>query len=126
MCKYMIFSKNAFYQWQKTRDLVKTNSSTDRLIQRIKFHFIDSKEIYGSYRIQKMLERENLIYARSYVSGLMQKMGLKSVLKRKHVVTTDSNHAFLIAKNELNRDFMTLELGEKWVSDSTYIRINNK
>ena len=95
-------------------------------MERIKFHFNDSKEIYGSYRIQKMLERENLIYARSYVSVLMRKMGLKSVLKRKHVVTTDSNHAFTIAKNELNRDFTTLKLGEKWVSDITYIRVNNK
>lgn len=122
----MKVSKNAFYHWQKTKDLVKTISSTDRLMERIKFHFIDSKEIYGSYRIQKMLERENLIYARSYVSVLMRKMGLKSVLKRKHVVTTDSNHAFPIAKNELDRDFSTLKLGEKWVSDITYIRVNNK
>lgn len=126
MCKCMKVSKNAFYHWQKTKDLVKISSSKDWLMERIKFHFNDSKEIYGSYRIQKMLERENLIYARSYVSVLMRNMGLKSVLKRKHVVTTDSSHAFPIAKNELNRDFATLKLGQKWVSDITYIRVNNK
>ena len=33
---------------------------------------------------------------------------------------------FPIAKNELNRDFTTLQLGQKWVSDITYIRVNNK
>ena len=77
----MKVSKNAFYHWQKTKDLVKTSSSTDKLMERIKFHFIDSKEIYGSYRIQKMLERENLIYTRSYVSLLIRKMGLKECIK---------------------------------------------
>ena len=35
-----------------------------------------------------------------------------------------SNHPFSIAKNELDRDFMSLKLGEKWVSDITYIRWN--
>jgi transposase InsO family protein len=41
------------------------------------------------------------------------------------VVTTDSNHQYLIAKNELNREFYSQKLGEKWVSDITYIRVND-
>jgi len=52
-------------------------------------------------------------------------MRLKSVLRRKYVVTTDSKHGFPIANNELNRDFTSLKLGEKWVSDITYIRVND-
>jgi len=52
-------------------------------------------------------------------------MGLKSVLKRKFVVTTDSNHVYPIVKNVLNRDFNSLEIGEKWISDTTYIRVND-
>jgi len=95
-------------------------------MERIKIHFEQSRQIYGSHRIQKMLEREGLCYARSYVASLMQKMGLKSVLRRKYVITTDSKHSFPIAENKLNRDFYSLKLGEKWVSDITYIRINDK
>jgi putative transposase len=56
----------------------------------------------------------------------MKEMGFKSVLKRKFVVKTDSNHAFPIAKNVLNRDFSSLQIGEKWISDITYIRVNDK
>jgi transposase InsO family protein len=41
------------------------------------------------------------------------------------VVTTDSNHAFPITKNILNRDFESLQIGEKWISDITYIRVND-
>lgn len=55
----------------------------------------------------------------------MKEMGLKSVLKRKFVVTTDSNHTFSIAKNVLNRDFESLQIGKKWISDITYIRVND-
>ena len=55
----------------------------------------------------------------------MQNMSLKSVLRKKYVVTTDSKHTFPIANNELNRDFTSFKLGEKWVSDITYIRVNN-
>ena len=54
----------------------------------------------------------------------MKEMGLKSVLKKKFVSTTDSNHSFPIAKNILDRNFTSIELGKKWVSDITYIRVN--
>ncbi|MFL0093067.1 DDE-type integrase/transposase/recombinase, partial [Tenacibaculum maritimum] len=55
----------------------------------------------------------------------MKELGLKSILKRKYVATTNSNHNLSIAKNELDRNFTSLKLGEKWVSDITYIRVND-
>ena len=121
----MRVSKNAYYHWVKSKDKIVFETSKMRLMERIKVIFNESREIYGSYRIQKKLEREGLIYSRSYVALLMRKMGIRSVLKRKFVVTTDSNHTFPIANNELNREFTSLKLGEKWVSDITYIRVND-
>jgi putative transposase len=55
----------------------------------------------------------------------MNKMGLKSVLRRQYVVKTDSNQTFPIANNELNRDFTSFKLSEKWGSDIIYIRVNS-
>jgi putative transposase len=55
----------------------------------------------------------------------MKEMGLKSILKRKFVITTDSKHTFPIFEYLLNRDFNSLKLGEEWVSDITYIRVEN-
>ncbi len=126
MCKCMSISKNSYYNWLNTKDLDKTNPVKTNLKERIKSIFEESREIYGSYRIKKMLERENLIYSRSYIGLLMKEMGLRSILKRKFVVTTDSKHSFPIAKNELDRNFSSLKLGEKWVSDITYIRVKDK
>ena len=126
MCKHMNISKSSYYSWIKHKgQLNKTKPSKIVLKKRIKELFEENKQIYGSCRIQKMLERESLVYSRSYIGVLMKEMGLKSVLRRKYVTTTDSNHSFPIAQNELNREFNSYELGEKWVSDITYIRVND-
>ncbi len=125
MCKSMKVSKNAYYHWVKTKDSVRLETAKMKLKERIKLIFKESRQIYGSCRIQKKLEREGLVYSRSYIGLLMKEMGLRSVLRRKYVITTDSKHAFPIANNELSRNFTSLKLGEKWVSDITYIRVND-
>ena len=97
----------------------------DHLKSRIQFHFQENRRVYGSTRIQKKLECEGLIYSISYIGKLMQQMGLKSILKQKFVVTTDSKHNNPIAENILNRDFTSYQTGKKWVSDITYISVGN-
>jgi len=125
MCICMKVSKNAYYHWVKRKDSIIPETPKEKLIDRISVIFEESREIYGSCRIQKKLEREGLIYSRSYIGLLMKEMGLRSVLKRKYVVTTDSKHSFPITNNVLDRDFSSSKLGEKWVSDITYIRVKD-
>ena len=55
----------------------------------------------------------------------MKEMCLRSVLRKKYVITTDSKHSFPIANNVLDRAFSSLKLGEKWISDITYIHVND-
>jgi len=88
--------------------------------------FNESRQVYGSLRVQKSLEREGVFYSRSYIALLMKELGLKSILSKKfRVCTTDSNHLFPLAENVLNRDFTSVQLGEKWVSDITYIKVGS-
>lgn len=121
----MKVSKNAYYHWLKNKDVVVSKTAKAFLKERIKIIFEQSREIYGSCRIKKKLEREGLFYSRSYIGLLMKELGIRSVLKRKFVVTTDANHSYLVAENESNRDFCSFKLGQKWVSDITYIRVND-
>lgn len=102
-----------------------SNEKVRLLTDRIQFIFAENKQIYGSFRIHKSLEREGFNYSRSYIAKKMKELGLKSILSRKHVITTDSNHSLPVARNILDRDFSSLELGKKWISDITYIRVNN-
>jgi len=121
----MMVSKNAYYHWLKTKDLQIIETPRMVLKKRIQFHFEKSKEIYGSCRIQKELEREGIFFSRSYIALLMREMGIKSILRRKFVVTTDSKHTLPIVANVLDRDFNSNELGTRWVSDITYIRVDD-
>ena len=50
-------------------------------------------------------------------------MGLKSIIKKKYVVTTDSKHNFPASENLLNRQFSVCRPTEIWVSDITYIKV---
>ena len=71
-----------------------------------------------------MLEREGLIYCRSYVAIIMRELGLMSVLSKKNrVCTTGSNHSFPLSENVLDSVFSSMQLGEKRVSDITYIKV---
>lgn len=126
MCRVMKVSTNAFYNWLKNKDLNKEKESLTYLRERINFYFRKSKMIYGSHRIQKCLEREGLYYSRSYVATLMREMNLKSILRRKYVITTDSSHHYPIVENTLDRDFSSHQIGEKWVSDITYVRVDDE
>ena len=127
MCKYMKLSVNSFYTWLKNKDLEKPETSTQFLKKRIVQIYNENRQVYGATRIQKILEREGLVYSRSYIAQLMKKMELRSILKKKFkVCTTDSNHSYPVAKNQLNRDFKSEKLGQKWVSDITYIKVAGK
>ncbi len=122
----MKVSRNAFYNWLKTKDIDKESPTLKLLKLKIKNIYYSNRQVYGSVRVQKQLKREGIYYSRSYVAVLMREMGLKSVIKKKYTRTTDSNHDYPISENILNRDFSCNELGKKWVSDITYIRVNNK
>lgn len=121
----MRVSKNSYYYWQKNGSR-KEKASLEHLKTRIISIFHENRKVYGSDRIQKQLEREGLIYSRSYIARLMRKMGLRSVLKKNFVITTDSSHHYPISDNLMNRNFTSYEIGEKWVSDITYVKVENK
>jgi hypothetical protein len=72
----MKVSKNAYYHWLKNKDIVFLKTPTAHLKERIKIIFEDIREIYGSCRIQKKMEKEGLFYSRSYIGLLMKEMGL--------------------------------------------------
>lgn len=127
MCKCMRVSKNAYYTWLRTNTTKAQKTSLMYLKTRITAIFNKSKQVYGSLRIQKTLEREGLCYSRSYIALLMKELNLKSIVNKQFkVCTTDSKHNLPVANNVLNRNFTAKQLGEKWVSDISYIKVNNQ
>jgi putative transposase len=109
----MSSSKNSYYTWLRVEQHKTRKPSIVLLKYRVSAIFNKSRQTYGSYRIQKKLEREHLNYSRSYVSLIMKELKITSVLSKTfRVSTTDSKHAFPIANNVLNRDFSSVKLGK--------------
>ncbi len=84
--------------------------------------FENSKKIYGSPRITLELRKKAIRISRPRVARIMRKAKLRSIVKKKFKVTTDSSHKFSVPGNVLDRDFKPGILGALWISDITYIR----
>lgn len=125
MCYYLKISRNAYYHWLKDTGR-KPSSHKLYLKSEIQRIYDFSTQTYGSYKIAKSMQSEGIKISRSYVALLMREMGVRSILSKKFVVTTDSKHTHPVAENKLNRAFKVDELGKVWVSDITYIRVNNE
>ena len=93
-----------------------------RLIQVIKKVSEESRKTYSSPRITANLKRQGFAISRLRVAKLMRKEGLKSKIKGRFRVTTNSNHGYSISENNLSINFKPKTLNETWVSDITYIK----
>jgi putative transposase len=122
MCKVMSVSRSGYYYWLADRPSKRAIENKSILIL-IKTSFTASKGRYGSPRITKDLTAQGQTVSRPRVARLMKKAQIKSIVQKKYVVaTTDSNHAYPLADNHLDRNFNPVQPGKAWVSDLTYIR----
>ncbi len=121
MCNVLKISRSSYYNWLNG-SISNRKVKNKILMNEIKTIFKESKQTYGSPRITIELERQGHNVSRPKVARLMKQLGLKSKVKKKYRVTTDSNHKFPIAPNLVKRNFAPDRINKVWVSDITYIR----
>lgn len=80
-----------------------------------------SKRRSGSCKIAKVLQQKGYEVSRTRVARRMQAMGLRSKVKRRFRVTTDSKHSEPVAANLLGRRFAVDKPDQVWVSDITHL-----
>lgn len=121
MCKVLQVSKSGFYRWWKSEpsDRARENQLLTEQIREIHRW---SRQSYGSPRIYQELRAQAVFVSRPRVARLMRKAGIRSIVRKKYVATTDSRHGFKLTPNLLNRNFQVGQIGSVWVSDITYIR----
>ena len=125
MCKVLEVSRNSYYNWLKDRRSGQI-SIRKRLIEEIKIIHAESFSTYGSPRITVELNRRGFKVSRKFVAMLMRMEGIRSVLRKKYVVTTDSKHNYRVSDNLLDRNFNVDKTGKVWVSDITYFKVGSK
>jgi putative transposase len=114
---------SAFYKWQK-RPVSQRQQQKADLAAHINELFHNSDGRYGSPRIHRDLKAEGIKCSPKRVAQIMREQHLVAHQPRKFVVTTDSNHAFPVAQNLLNRQFQVEDLAglnRAWAGDITYV-----
>ena len=120
MCKVFKVSRSGYYNWLRSKPS-KRNLENQLLLERIKGIYQDSKQRYGSPKIAMILNKDVKHASRVRIARIMRKAQIRSIIRQKFKVTTNSSHQLPVCDNILNRDFKAQDLGEKWLSDITYI-----
>ena len=121
MCKVLRVSRSAYYSWLNHKPTERELES-HRLTQMIRSIYFKSKRTYGSPRVYLKLKQLGFQVSKNRVAAIMREEGLRSIIRKKFVVTTDSKHNYPVVGNLLNQNFMVSSPGQVWVSDITYIR----
>ncbi len=120
MCQVLQVSTSGYYKWIAHKPSARTLYN-QYLVTEIKQIHEQSKRRYGSPRIAKELEMRNIRASEVLVAKLMKIHAIRSIIRKKYVVTTDSKHKYSVVENLLNRQFNVKEANEAWVSDLTYV-----
>ena len=117
MCSALGVSESGYYAWRKREPSVHEQEDR-RILAAIRRIHQDSRGLYGSPRIHRMLRREGIYCSRKRVARLMREHGIYSRRRpKRHIKTTDSQHDRPVAPNVLQRDFSATSPNQKWVGD---------
>lgn len=120
MCSALEVSPSGYYGWLRRPESTRRREDR-RLEAEIRACFEASKRTYGSPRIGKDLRELGYSCSGKRIARIMRQSGLRALPRRKYRYTTDSDHAFPVAANVLERRFTAEAPNRVWVGDVTYI-----
>jgi transposase InsO family protein len=123
LCKCFDVSPSGYYDWKRRQEnpcqRAKTNQDLKADIVRIHH---ESRQTYGSPRIQASLIQQGKRHGRNRIARLMRDEKICGRQRRRYRVrTTDSNHDHPVAPNRLAEMSRPGRPNQVWVADITYI-----
>ncbi|RME58538.1 IS3 family transposase, partial [Candidatus Parcubacteria bacterium] len=121
MCQVLGVARSGYYRWLH-RQPGRWERENMLIIEEIKQLYSHRHyRCYGSPRITALLRAKGYHCSRPRVARLMRANGLRSSIKPRYRVTTNSKHEEKVSPNLLNQDFNVSAANRVWVSDITYI-----
>lgn len=120
MCQVFKVSRSGFYEWLE-RPESHHQQADKQFAAQIRHAFEQSRETYGTRRIQDDLRQQGQRVSRHRIGRLMRNQGLLCRTRRRFRATTNSNHNLAVAPNHLDRAFQVAEQDRVYVGDITYI-----
>jgi transposase InsO family protein len=122
LCRALAVSPSGFFAWARRAE--STHAQRDRQLRvLIRASFDASRHRYGSPRIHEDLLEQDVRVSRKRVIRLMQADGLQARPRKRFVCTTISDHDQPVAPNLLDRDFTAAAPNQRWVGDTTEVKI---
>jgi len=123
LCAAFSVSASGYYDWRSRLTAPGPRAQeTQALTQSIKTIHAQSRQTYGSPRIQIELRKTGSRHGRNRIARLMRQAGITGRQKARYRVrTTDSNHDEPIAPNRLAQAPVPSAPNQIWVADITYI-----
>ena len=120
LCQIMDVSPRG-YRAYRTRPLSQSQRKDMVVLAHIREQFALSLGSYGRSRMTEELKELGLEVGHRRIGRLMSENGIEVKRNKKFKATTDSNHAFNIAPDLLNRDFHADAPNQKWAGDISYV-----
>ena len=121
MCQVLQVSKSGFYA-RLERPASAREQRRKELAERIEAVHEESRGVYGSPRVHRVLLDQGEAVCENTVASIMHERQIRAKTKRKFVPrTTDSVHEYRPADNVLDRCFEVDRPDRKWAADITYI-----
>lgn len=121
MCRLLGITTSGFYAWLR-RGPSQRSIENRRLSKHIQQVHSESDGVFGARKVRDCLWMLGFQVGRHRVAALMRAMGLKGCPVKRYRVTTQSQHGYRVAPNQLGRDFDASLPNQRWVADITYIR----
>jgi len=119
MCRLLNVSTSGYYGHLK-RLPCPQQIRRRAITQAVAVSYFESHRIYGYRKVYEDV-METIACCPETVRRVMRDIGLYSRIKRKFIVTSDSDHILSVAENLLDRDFAAAAPNRKWVADITYL-----
>jgi putative transposase len=121
LCNAMQVSRSSFYTYQTGETYVQNGTRSERSVL-VKELFNKHRKRYGSRRIMKSLQHQNIPIGRYQVRSLMKEQGLKALQPKSFVPkTTNSKHTLGYAPNVLGEIGAPSAPNSVYVGDITYL-----
>jgi len=121
MCLLMGVLRSGYYHYRKNRYNKPVDPEHQEMLGFVKEISDKSKQTYGSRRMQRALNALGYPVGRNKAKKLMKEAGVMVRYRKKHKVTTNSNHKKPLFENVLNREFSPIAPDRAYASDITYV-----
>jgi len=121
MCSLMGVLRSGFYRYRRNSRNKSIDPEHQEMLDFVKEIAEKSTYTYGNRRMQRALNALGYPVGRRKARSLMKEAGVMVRYRKKHKVTTNSNHKKPLFENVLNREFLPAAPDQAYVSDITYL-----